>query len=63
MKAEGVRRMKDEGGRMKERQVNEAPAFTHYFPFPIRHFSFFISYTSSFILQPSSPRQPSSILS
>jgi hypothetical protein len=30
--------------------VNEALTFAHDFPFPIRHFSFFISHPSSFIL-------------
>ena len=54
--------MKDEGGRMKEskglnmQSVNEALAFAH-------DFSFFISYSSSFILHPSSLRNPSFNLS
>lgn len=52
--------MKDEGERMKRNhdrhlmEVNEAAVFKSYFPFSSRHFSFVISYFSSFILHPSS---------
>jgi len=56
MKDEGVKRMKDEGGRMKESQerslqhMNKPLALAYHFPFSIHHFSFFISCPSSFIL-------------
>jgi len=54
--------MKEIKGRRMQ-SVNEALAFADDFPFSIRHFSFFIFYSSSFILHPSSWRSPSFILS
>jgi hypothetical protein len=55
-----VKRVKDEGGKMKVSKdehlprPNEARASVFEFPFSISHFSFFVSYLQSLILHPSS---------